>query len=532
MSRTRQRKTADELLPQSLTAEIMEALPGILEPGVFRHEYLLSQVFTKFVGPTTASAEERRSAAVEKWLTTEVRNQKTNARLASRAMARFYPIANCNKTMDAVLDRARQLIETVIGPEPSLDPHHGGFSGGATTSRRRKEGHPAFKYLEKADVTRSAYPLFFDMIRGTSWKRSIDRRGLDIRIVPGNVLFTVPKSSVIDRVAAKEPDLNVFMQKCFGNQIRWALRRVGIDLNDQSVNAELARKGSLTGELATLDLSSASDSVSCQLVRRLLPSSWYMYLDLVRSPVTLIDGKEHLNEMFSSMGNGFTFELESLIFWALARSVAYLSGSRGRISVYGDDIIVPTVMVEDLVRVLSFAGFSVNEQKSFASGPFRESCGAHWYNGTCVKPFYLRRPITRQSDLILFLNALTRWGAELRGSIRVRRGPRHYVWELPSRIRAFFEKYAAYIPQKLWGGQDFTSRSSLVTGHRPRKELVAVTQPISLPDEGKYLNWLLTNHARQGIPEDGSDSRDCVYTGLYRLRRNLQSESDDVFSFC
>jgi len=185
----------------------------------------------------------------------------------------------------------------------------------------------------------------------------------------------------------------MFIQKGIGNYFRKCLRTHNINLNDQSINRSLAREGSITGKLATLDLSSASDSVSMGLVALLLPECWCTLLDSVRSPVTIIDGDEHLNHMYSSMGNGFTFELESLLFFAITKACCYFRGSRGVVSVYGDDIICPTDVVPELTYALSFFGFSVNSEKSYDSGPFRESCGGHYYDGFDITPFYIRKPI-------------------------------------------------------------------------------------------------------------------------------------------
>jgi hypothetical protein len=88
---------------------------------------------------------------------------------------------------------------------------------------------------------------------------------------------------------------------------------------------------------------------------------------------------------FSSMGNGCTFGLESLIFAAAARAV----GSRD-FCVYGDDIIIETELYEPLVTLLSALGFTTNSEKSFNQGPFRESCGVDAYLGTDITPFYVR----------------------------------------------------------------------------------------------------------------------------------------------
>jgi len=308
-------------------------------------------------------------------------------------------------------------------------------------------------------------------------------------------LFTVPKNSDIDRVAAKEPDLNMFLQKAFGNQIRTCLKRAGVDLNDQTHNQELARIGSITGSLMTVDLSSASDSVTYELVKRVLPSDWFYYLDLVRSKTTLVDDCVHVNEMFSSMGNGFTFELESLIFLAITQAVAYFRGIRGQISVYGDDIIAPSELNLDLTSALAFCGFRLNESKSFWTGSFRESCGAHWYGGRDVSPFYIRKPFSTISDLILTLNQLVEWASRV-------------ISVVDPRYEGLFWKYAKLVPESLWGGGDLTSRQSLVTGHAARKELFAPQELIQHNHVGGLLFWMFvalkSGDDRDAIKSDGS----------------------------
>jgi len=154
-------------------------------------------------------------------------------------------------------------------------------------------------------------------------------------------------------------------------------------------------------DLATIDLSSASDTISKELVWLLLPESWAQALDIARTgDVTLPDGNSIELAKFSSMGNGFTFELESLIFYALARAVCELDGEDTRnLSVFGDDIIVPTGATETLTRVFQLLGFTVNTGKTFSQGPFRESCGADYLFGYSIRPFYQRDLV---SDRTLF----------------------------------------------------------------------------------------------------------------------------------
>lgn len=341
--------------------------------------YLRSNLLSKFVSKDTDSPLVRRTRAINKWLATERNNEATNVRLLTTHDG-FQILPHVK--YETFMEKAREIVTSVIGESFPVDSLLGGFSGGASTSRGRTSSHPAGKYLGQADVTEAALPYWELLLEESpTWKTYFDSSELELRVVPGNILFTVPKSTDIDRCACKEPDINMYMQRGLGRVIRNRLRRVGIDLNDQSRNRELAREGSISGELATLDLSSASDSISTELVFQLLPIVWFSALNSLRSPVTVIDKDVHVNEMFSSMGNGFTFELESLLFYAIARTVAYFRGVSGVISVYGDDIIAPTSIAQDIAWVLNYLGFEVNTKKSFWSGPFRESCGGHFING-------------------------------------------------------------------------------------------------------------------------------------------------------
>jgi hypothetical protein len=115
------------------------------------------------------------------------------------------------------------------------------------------------------------------------------------------------------------------------------------------------------------------------------------------------------------MGNGFTFELESLIFWALTRATFEASvikdrGDRRLCAVYGDDIICPQEMAWYLTTVLNYCGFSVNLDKSFYEGNFFESCGKHFFYGVDVTPVYQKERITDLASSIRAVNRLVRYG--------------------------------------------------------------------------------------------------------------------------
>jgi hypothetical protein len=200
--------------------------------------------------------------------------------------------------------------------------------------------------------------------------------------------------------------MNIRLQLSVGSFIRYRLKKFGVDLNDQTINQRRAKFGSITSKLATIDLSMASDTLALELVWELLPVEWACLLDDLRSKYTLWPDKLWRKcEKFSSMGNGFTFELESLVFYALASAV-----TEG-VSVYGDDIIVPTSVFHDVLDVLEGAGFKSNTAKSFASGWFRESCGADMFRGLDCTPVYLRSLPKTRGDVAVLHNNVRRWAS-------------------------------------------------------------------------------------------------------------------------
>lgn len=198
--------------------------------------------------------------------------------------------------------------------------------------------------------------------------------------------------------------MNIRLQLAVGSYMKKRLLKRGINLLDQSINRDRALKGSITGDLATIDLSMASDTVSVELVYQLLPIDWAVKLDSLRSRYTLWpDGTQRLNQKFSSMGNGFTFELESLIFYALASTVTE------NVSVYGDDVILPTEAFEEVSNLFESVGFSVNKRKSFSTSYFRESCGMDAFSGLDCTPVYLRRLPKTREDVVKLHNQIRAW---------------------------------------------------------------------------------------------------------------------------
>lgn len=463
----------------------------------FKAAYLAEQFESKLLDTslTGVTSEQRHDRAIVKWLNREKLNRETNQRVmfADDTDFLFLDGRGFPVFADEFIAWCRSACQDLLGSEVPWNELRGSFSGGASTSVKRECGTIPRKYQEGRDITSSA---IYHYLRLTQSVQSMPR---DLNEVMGNVMFTVPKTSEIDRVACKEPDLNMYCQKAVGDIIRRKLKTKGIDLNDQAVNQSLAFQGSVDGTLATVDLSSASDSVTISIVTAFLPFEWSSLLMELRSPFTRVpayvdaDGQSvdthwHMNEMISSMGNAFTFELESLIFWIIARACAYFTRTQGRISVYGDDIICPKGLEVSLESALDFFGFTLNRSKSYWDGEFRESCGKHYYSGFDVTPFYVKQLPSKLSDWCLLLNHLRKW-ADMLGVCDPRY---HALWQLFA---------TEIIPRPLWGAEDLSRRDALVAPGIRNVARILLKQEENVSQRsrlqvGAYLQWLDTTADR------------------------------------
>jgi hypothetical protein len=233
---------------------------------------------------------------------------------------------------------------------------------------------------------------------------------------PAKVIF-VPKTAKTPRVIAIEPTSMQYTQQAFMSAIVDGIESDpllgdAIHFTDSTRNRSLAREASVDKSMATLDLSEASDRVHAALVVDLFGS----YPDLMRAifacrsaTAKLPNGNIVTLKKFASMGSALCFPVESMVFYTLC----VLAGLRvtgrpvtkreimsvsDRITVFGDDLIVPVAWSEMCINILESVGLRVNRSKSFSNGSFRESCGMDAYKGHKVTPVYIRQsmPTTRQ----------------------------------------------------------------------------------------------------------------------------------------
>lgn len=408
---------------------------------------------------------DREAAALTKFHKAEARCHRINQRFRAYANREARPRDATRKPLPyhAQFHRARMWIQKVIGAEPNLPRLLGmsGFCPGTSVGLNGDLTHAAAKLsVPEWPVTPSAAPYavaallgdqhvqeyltgplyrsdyaldtstplilgneiglssagqYFwpadlaDVVTRLIWSRLV--------MVRHNKIVVVPKTALSGRTIAAEPLLNGYLQKGADEYLRLRLKVAGLDLSSQAANQLMAQAGSDTTRFnpyCTIDLSMASDSLAIELARFLLPPAWFELLFNLRSPEYLLPGedKPRKYEKFASMGNGFCFPLETLIFASLVVAAYEVTGDNleNNFRVYGDDIVVRQSAALLVLELLRYCGFKPNVDKTFVFGPFRESCGADFFEGVNVRPYYLDKFPKELGDLFGILNGLGRVG--------------------------------------------------------------------------------------------------------------------------
>ena len=322
------------------------------------------------------------------------------------------------------LSVARNHIRRVLGKAPTLATLGLRLGPGATTSVKKVDAAPCFKFASGLQCSRDLLasgllpellrelPHLCDALGATESRLEIGLvsgpEGSDtleawisdvysVELHHGRLSF-VPKNAVTERGIDEQPSLNMMFQLALGDSMSNRLRLSGLNLRSTAFNRSSARKGSVDGSTATIDLESASDTISYWLVKYLLPADWFSLLNAARCSTTTWKGEVIQLKKFSAMGNGFTFPLESLIFWALTLAV---SEHTQDVNVYGDDIVCHASDYESVKDILQICGFTVNTTKSFSSGPFRESCGGDYFMGSNVRSCYPKHLVSGESLFVM-----------------------------------------------------------------------------------------------------------------------------------
>jgi hypothetical protein len=393
----------------------------------FRERYLLREILRKYQGFDLGV--DRRAAALKSLHESEVTNVVTNERVRNRdygedpRVREVYHLS-CRKAI-SVLGRFswKRFVESVR------------FGPGATTESSRKGGIQQKLLQNYLESTSSAAPLVGAILTESraGWlelaKDDADTPVFEIGIRESEIFDTAPKNAWSDRTTLRQPGGNLILQLALGQCIRACLLREGVNLQDQTINQRLCRVASRTGRDATVDFSNASNSITEMVVWDHLGNHlwkgrepgeeagvdgrWWQLADALRTTSYAVDNTERPHQLFSAMGNGFTFELESLIFYSLAWATCKVLELRAdSLSVFGDDVIIPVEAVPLYRSVCAFAGLAFNDAKTHAETgehQFRESCGKHYLNGVDVTPVYCQKPLVTVDQIVLLANNLLRW---------------------------------------------------------------------------------------------------------------------------
>lgn len=239
---------------------------------------------------------------------------------------------------------------------------------------------------------------------------------------PYSRLISVPKTYSRPRLIAAEPGAHQWCQQNIWHYFCTRTRQSWINgfvrFRDQSLNQQLCVQGSRHGDLITVDLSSASDRVTCHAVGQMFRVNKPLLLALQATRTTVVRQdlvttlpRFYQMRKFSTMGSACTFPVQSLMFMSIAIAAVLTSRNEkptprtiralaGEVAVFGDDIIAPKDSRDLLYEGLSLLDFKVNVDKSFSDGLFRESCGVDSFMGENVTPSYWRSLSGRNPDAI------------------------------------------------------------------------------------------------------------------------------------
>jgi hypothetical protein len=299
--------------------------------------------------------------------------------------------------------------------DSEVRPKHG---TGRVSNQRKDESKFDFTF----------WPAKLDRVFAYDWYAVTDHGQWRIHSNPDASLFinhehpskliAVPKTQNGPRLIGSEPNYHLWIQQLVRGQIeskvKTTLFRHCISFGDQSKNRDLALTSSIDGTLATVDLKSASDRLSCWTIERAFRRN-YTFLERIhasrtRSMVGTLYSKPFrilLRKCFTQ-GSACTFPVQTLTYSMVAIAAVIISdgvavnsssinSAAKEVRVFGDDIIVPNRALEKLVELLTFLQLKVNLTKTFSKGKFRESCGMDAYDGVDVTPARLRAFSTRPS---------------------------------------------------------------------------------------------------------------------------------------
>lgn len=386
----------------------------------FAHDFQATELLRK-CSDLEIHGIDKAMAAREGWLASERENCRTNARLTPWLFG--YPSElepHQASRIWSFIQRVRKEIRRVLGPVPDFLPMFR-FGPGTVAGVEQGGRFPTAAdklSVEKISITTSVQAIFAHGMPW-AWESAWRENSTCFEYIRAERFSTVLKNARTDRTIGIQALANLSVQLAIGSHWKQRLQYsvACLDLiHGQHLHACKARAASLSGEDATIDHKNASNSTARILVKLFFPEEWYEICNDSRMAFSAgADGRAYRLEMFSAMGNGFTFELETLVFWAIARACGV-----ERPLVYGDDVIIPSKHAADYIAAARYFGYETNSRKTYTSGPFRESCGGNYFDGWEITPFRLTELPREPADWIKTNNGLWRAAGTLAGRCTVR----------------------------------------------------------------------------------------------------------------
>ncbi|DAD49935.1 RNA-directed RNA polymerase [ssRNA phage Zoerhiza.3_6] len=313
------------------------------------------------------------------------------------------------------LDKVSDVLTSTLGP---YRVHEWRFKHGPGSVSNAAPDSNKYCWQNWSSRLETAFPIADCGFHSyASWADFASKGGIG-EINPSSKLICVPKTIARPRLIAAEPTEHQWCQQnCWdymGSRSADSWISGFVRFRDQTHNQDLCLSGSGTGSLVTLDLSCASDRVSCRAVECLFRCNPHLLKSLAACrthSVVLPNGKVHKLRKYATMGNATTFPVQSLMFLSvclsavlhtrrMAPTVGNIKSLMGEVAVFGDDLIVPKDSRELVIRGLELLKFKVNLNKSFWNGKFRESCGVDAFAGIPVTPVYWKGLMTGKPESV------------------------------------------------------------------------------------------------------------------------------------
>jgi hypothetical protein len=313
------------------------------------------------------------------------------------------------------LDHVQRTFDVVAAQFGVFDPEQWRFKHGPGAVADQRRYLNKFQFPHWPAKLEKVFPMSqFAFANEGFWADSVrdDDRYVGLSAhEPPSKLIAVPKTMKGPRLICSEPVSHQWCQQALKDflvsRTSKSVLQSCLSFDNQKNSGEAALQASLTDSHATIDLSSASDRLSCWLVERAFRRSPSL-LDALHSArtrwvVNNIDKflpRFHKLRKFTTQGSAVTFPIQSVIYSSIAIGVtAYcrklpvtiknLRQIAKEVRIFGDDIIVPKDVGLHVVECLTYLGFKVNPDKTFLEGNFKESCGVDAFMGHDVTPGYV-----------------------------------------------------------------------------------------------------------------------------------------------